>query len=72
MMLWTAPPPGVLLRPHDWREPIMQTITIFESSSPIGSPSVMAQWHMTRHKGDENAAPENWSGAANNKLRLWW
>jgi hypothetical protein len=25
---------------------------------------------MTRHKGDESPAPENWSGAVNNKLRL--
>jgi hypothetical protein len=40
----------------------MQTITIFESSSPIGAKR-NGTWHMTRHKADENAAPENWSGA---------
>ena len=65
-----APPParechegGVLLRPlrleganhaddHNFRKLIADRVTKRNGT-----------WHMTRHKGDENAAPENWSGA---------
>jgi hypothetical protein len=71
-MLWTAPPParechegGVLLRPlrleganhaddHNFRKLIADRVAKRNGA-----------WHMTRHKGDENAAPENWSGASN-------